>query len=753
MFLLSPFARRVQASFLSILLFAATLFPSAVILAAEPFSEMSPDQQMETMEEFFRAARAYRDTLSGEGYDPAGLVRRIGNDPQVLLDWVMENTVEVLYEGRLRSPSAVMMDGTGNSLDRAVFLARLLELGGHQVKLASAEVEPVPFSGGVPLRDAWLPPVQAIPDDAEDLDGLAQLSEMTSMFERRMERIAARMDTQIPVLHAWLETVESPRESPRFTPARIWWVVVGNNGEERILNPAGGEVPNPDTEVRVEDLDDALYQRVTFEVRVERRDENGFHTETALEHTLRPADYTHAHFEIGLMSDDLNLSLERMRELEDDYFHEVMRQMKESSNWIPFLEIGNDLIIQMGFDDKGVLNDNHLQSATGRAVTRATGALGGIGLRGADRRPQSLLTGVDLVFQWEHPGGEVRREVRRVYDVFPDDPARQQSHAEGMELSDEDKIVRGMALSRQSSVLMQTGFMEREFSSARQLDHLLASRPAMLGALHFEAGNNTAQVQASLENLNVFPEELYDWATTRAEFNPFMNEIFLAEANLVAWHTQPMPGEEGETYLRTGIDILGNRLKSTDGETEPVFMQGMVDALVESVIVEMRNPDMVSTSLLMERTGADAWIALGSRGDLEAHSFSPRIQHQLVKALEQGLVLMIPDSLGGLPYEETAWWELNPETGEIMGRIGEEGWGGGAAMYGAKVVLIGAKLVALLASMYVCHQNMSAACFICNYVGALLLVFAAISGPGAAVGLLFAGVYRTVGCGLAIGLS
>ena len=753
MFTCHPLTRRIQASCLTIVLFAATLFPSAVLIADEVNGGPTAEEQLAAMEDFFRSARAYRDMLTGEGYDPAELIRRIGNDPQTLLDWVMEHTVEVPYEGRLRSPSAVMMDGTGNSIDRAVLLARLLELGGHQVELASAEVKQAPFTVDAPLRDAWLPPVQEIPEGEGDPDGLAQFTEMAGILERRMERIAGRMETQIPVLQSWLEAVESPQESPLLTPSRIWWVVLEHDGDKRILNPAGGAVPNPDTEVSIEDLDDALYQRVTFVVRVERRDANGFHTETALEHTLRPADYTHAHFEVGLMNDEMNLSFERMRELGEGYLDEVLRQMKESSNWVPFLEIGNDLILQMGFDEQGILNDNHMQTATGRAVTQATGALGAIGLRGADRRPQSLLTGVDLVFQWEHPGGEVREEVRRVYDVFPEDPARNSSHADVVELNDEEKIFRGMALSRQSSVLMQTGFIQREFASARQLDYLLASRPAMLGALHFEAGNNPAQVQASLENLDVFPEELYDWATTRAEFNPSMNHVFLAEANLVAWHNQPMLGEENETYLRTGIDILGNRVNSTDRQTGPVFMQGMVDALVESVIVEMRNPKMVSTSLLMEQTGAGAWVTLESREDLKAHSFSPRIQHQLEKALQQDLVLMIPDSLDRLPYEETAWWELNPETGEILGRIGDEGWGGGTAMYGAKVVLIGAKLVALLASMYVCHENMTAGCFICNYIGALLLVFSALSGPGAAVGLLFAGVYRTIGCALAIGLS
>lgn len=171
MFNFDPFTRRVHASFLSGLLFAASVFPSAVILAREPNTVPDAEAQLAAVEAYFREMRSFRDTLPDEQYDPVALVRSIGTDPEVLLSWVRENTVQVPYAGRLRSPAAVMMDGTGNSLDRAVLLAHLLRLAGHEVKLASASMEGPRIEG--PLRETWHPPLIEVPQGLNDPEALA----------------------------------------------------------------------------------------------------------------------------------------------------------------------------------------------------------------------------------------------------------------------------------------------------------------------------------------------------------------------------------------------------------------------------------------------------------------------------------------------------------------------------------------------------------------------------------------------------
>ena len=69
-------------------------------------------------------------------WDPDYIVHEIGSDPDALFRWVRDNTFWIPYRGLLRGPVGVLLDRQGNSLDRAVLLATLLEHAGRTVRLA-----------------------------------------------------------------------------------------------------------------------------------------------------------------------------------------------------------------------------------------------------------------------------------------------------------------------------------------------------------------------------------------------------------------------------------------------------------------------------------------------------------------------------------------------------------------------------------------------------------------------------------------
>jgi hypothetical protein len=50
------------------------------------------------------------------------VVEQLGRDPQVLFEWVRDNTWWIPYRGVLRGPAGVLMDRLGNSLDRSLLL-------------------------------------------------------------------------------------------------------------------------------------------------------------------------------------------------------------------------------------------------------------------------------------------------------------------------------------------------------------------------------------------------------------------------------------------------------------------------------------------------------------------------------------------------------------------------------------------------------------------------------------------------------
>lgn len=746
MFTVHPVTRRFHAAFLSGLLFSVSVAPSIRLTAAEPEAGSNPADQLESLETYFREIRTVRDQLPHAQFDPAARVRETGTDPEDLLAWVRDRTIRVPYEGRLRSPAAVMMDGTGNGLDRAVLLAHLLSLAGHEVHLATAPTEGGDALDTDRLRDDWHPPLIEIPEGLSDRDAVAFYSRLVSGYERQLEIMAGRMAQQVPALQAFMAEGGALEGAPAVsTEEHHWWVILEReDGSEMRLDPEGRAEREPERTFALSELEAEMHQRLTVELRVERREKDAFRKEVALRHTLRPAEYTHPSFVIGLMADEVQLTFDLARDLGEDFPREVLSQMKAAHNWVPYLEIGSEQIAQKGFDAQGRLNEDHMQSAQGKAVKQAANLLGGLG--GGTPGGDSLLTGVELAFRWELPGGKTREEVRSLYDLYPDDPDRAAVQEQALELTDHEKTVRGLALSHHSEVLMQTGQMPRDYATASQVQTLLRNRSAILGAFHYQTRGDLQQVQASLEKLTPFPVQLYEWATYRSELNPQQGVVYFPEAQVVAWHHRFVMGEDGVPHLQRGYDILGNRVRSIEKENDAVAVQGVADAVVESVLSEHRGLPSNSTSALMEKTGVENWVRIEKIEELSEMKLSPGLERKLEAALEKDRVLVVPESLGDLPDREAAWWELDPATGAVTARIGPGGWGG-FGEYLLNLYVAKAQLGLLAFSVYQCHQNMTLSCFACNYVGATLIVLGFLTaGPGAAAALAVAGMASNLGC-------
>ncbi|MDA3874866.1 MAG: hypothetical protein PF795_13025, partial [Kiritimatiellae bacterium] len=377
MFNIHPLTRRFHASFLAGVLFSCSVVPSAGVLAAEPEPGVSAENQLAALEAYFHEIRSMRDRLPHQNFDPVALVREVGTSPEALLAWVRTHTVLVPYAGRLRSPAAVMMDGTGNGLDRAVLLYRLLSIAGHEVRLAMAPVDPGFEFAEDRLRGEWLPALIEVPEGLGDQEAVAFYSSLVSGYERGLEIMAGRMASQVPALQAF-RVKEKGQSGPEFTEEKHqWWVVlIREDGTHVQLHPEPGPEREPARTLAVSELDAEIHQRLTVEVRVERWEKGAFQEEVALRHTLHPAEYTHPSFMIGLMADEVQLTFDLANDLGEDFPQEVLSQMKQASNWVPYLEIESEQIAQKGFDAKGQLNEDHMQSAQGEAVQQAVDLLG-----------------------------------------------------------------------------------------------------------------------------------------------------------------------------------------------------------------------------------------------------------------------------------------------------------------------------------------------------------------------------------------
>ncbi|HVR73882.1 MAG TPA: hypothetical protein VMT52_06095, partial [Planctomycetota bacterium] len=97
-------------------------------------------RERERLERLFRAVSAVSLEAPRDAFDPQGVIDRVGREPSRLFAWVRDETIWVPYAGLLRGPEGVLMDRMGNSLDRSLLLARLLQGSGHQARLVQGEI-------------------------------------------------------------------------------------------------------------------------------------------------------------------------------------------------------------------------------------------------------------------------------------------------------------------------------------------------------------------------------------------------------------------------------------------------------------------------------------------------------------------------------------------------------------------------------------------------------------------------------------
>src|SRR5688500_2119592 len=88
------------------------------------------------LENSLRSLEESQRNAPRDRWDPDYVITKVGKSPDALFAWVRDNTYWIPYHGILRDARGVLMDRQGNSLDRALLLATLVQKAGHPVRLA-----------------------------------------------------------------------------------------------------------------------------------------------------------------------------------------------------------------------------------------------------------------------------------------------------------------------------------------------------------------------------------------------------------------------------------------------------------------------------------------------------------------------------------------------------------------------------------------------------------------------------------------
>jgi len=283
--------------------------------SASDRSAFSPAARTAQIDHSLRALEGSDREIPRDRWDPAAVVHIVGTDPQQLFAWAQENSDWIPYHGVLRGAAGVLMDGQGNSIDRSLMLAALLEKAGHVVRLAhgqlTREQAVAVLPGLIADRSADFIPLldDESPSDAEiasaasayELNGAAvvrTLAVQDAAMRRLSSELSARVSAQATRLMALV-----PRPDPVFewrdrleaAVAAVrdhWWVQlqVGPRWIDfDLLDEEGTPLTAVDATFDPKMLDDALFHDVVVRVVAEQWTGSSVVERTALEHRLRPA--------------------------------------------------------------------------------------------------------------------------------------------------------------------------------------------------------------------------------------------------------------------------------------------------------------------------------------------------------------------------------------------------------------------------------------------------------------------------------
>lgn len=705
---------------------------------------------VESMDQVAEVARAYFKEIPRESFQIAPVLEQTQGDPEALRAWVAENILLVPYSGVLRGPGGTLMDRSGNSLDRAILLAVMLKEAGHEptllrTTLSESQVhehlwQPVLNQDLAYLRE------QVSPAEAgqvpENLTGEAYDKSMARLleYEQRLENVLMRTDHQMPLLMQQLERLGqgSSEEQQRVEWLRDhWWVKIG--GEEGTdLDPAlhgvEGIHDHPELNTTLAEIPDELYHTVTARVVIEQWDQGKLNEKVALEQSWRAADIANQVVVFSILPTDGLSDLDVLNEQEEVLNAQIREELVSKRSWVPALSMGRNDYSDKAFNANGEL-ENPNESGQSKAFGRAISMLGALG---GEEKPEGELTGVWQEWILERPDGMKRVQRRVLVDWIGEENRRNGNIPEARPQPGEQALLeRSLALMNRGTGIVLTGEVSRPYMLARAAVSLINSKDAYKEIITAELERDSAKLEKGLSNVETFPEELFSWAVLRHELNSMRSKVYLEEPNLILQqHQFSTTANPDKGMLHSGVDLVFNRVAvlSTDGGESRMarLEQGVIDAALESVLMETGEASAISTSNLYQQTDPRQWQQVTTLEELDTryHGLSESVRELMRIALNEGAVLLMPPDWAKIPDSQLCWWELD-ESGHLLGR-GALGWGQSGQEYLINLYVAKAAIMALVLGHQTCTGS-SVGCWICTAIGGALIALAVFTTGGIAV--------------------
>jgi hypothetical protein len=518
-----------------------------------------------TLEKGLRAIEDGERESPKDRWDPQYIVDHVGADDTALFAWVRENTFWVPYHGLLRGAAGVLMDSLGNSLDRSVLLATLLQDAGFTVRLAHAELSTETAMALLPrLTDR----PSAKPERSDD----------PAAFERDVRAIAAQYQ-----LDASAGIDRTDRIATAAAALRDHWWVQRQDGTNWIdldidvpsREPGKVFLPAAET-VELNDAGSARSHEVVVRVIAERTLAGTSAESPVFEYALRPVDVLGQPIVLQFWPMDWPPDF---RPTGSDPKQAFRKTVLAQHEWDAALVVGSKLVKRSVVNDAGEIEDTRGSSvpfgSTGDAFSKSMGL---------SKRPAGQeLTAVWIEYETRVPGQPDRKTRRAVFDIMG--PAARASKRIPSSLNDDSKVLRSLSLMMRTEILPQMCRIAPEYLAHLLSDSVLKNRNLLPAAIREELGDPSTAMQTLASKGTAGPSPLYEIAIARFDLNPSRDHVYIDRPAILSRHSLPVWRPDG-VIIRDAADIVTNDI-GVDLLAEDSFwvrlQQGVIDANLEQL--------------------------------------------------------------------------------------------------------------------------------------------------------------------------
>lgn len=579
--------------------------------------------------------------------DPAHFASALGRDPARIFEFVRDRIAYEVYTGCLRGSRGTLMAMVGNSVDRAVLLATLLEQSGHRVRYARGKLPEARTKELVASMWAERPRPKA-PQSTSD---------PSASLKATLDTFGAGVRRDYRLIREYLEKAERPGardtgiglDALAHEARAHYWVQWLRNGAWVNIDPSFGDATPGRAHTELDEAFDALpetlFHRVTLRIWVEEYTGSTPSSREILSYTAKAAE---------LSGTDLVLTHrpEKWTGPTENLQTGLSSAIENTGRTKPVLVVG---------EQRWVAGQPFRQRPPGRGIGEIGDLLGGAGTRKA----VPIATAEWIELEFVAPGGLKQTVIREIFDVVG-----RARRAAGKRLGADE--VRGRTEAKPDvtegvySVFLTTGGID-----AAHLSNLPVDRPAATG--------EPPDIGAFLRRINV---------AFAATADALLPRVGRPERAVIRFYLDSPRVQIAELSVaaqapRISLDLRRDHARAVaiGPKLEDVFtsrlLRGVVNGTLERSLMEYvtasarkeKRAPVVSTSSVSERAQAEGVpMVLLTRETASLHpGISDDTRARVREEMASGYWAVAPERAIGLGKEmRYAWWRIDPRSGETI---------------------------------------------------------------------------------------